>query len=269
MQPFGRASVARHRSSSSYDQSIAARRVAWRSTAPRRPPASTLESAIESLEELRRCSSRSRGLLPVRWPSGTPSRRWQTSTTAAALPGVKCKSAFTWRVRSTNKRTASVLRRRSMSSSGSPDCHRRQGDQLLAVDPHSLPACGQHDHVLSIHVRCGSPVGRQDRGGARSCRGRSSSCLGRSAFRSASPPEASLRGWSAGAPPPPRSCHPRDRAPGPGRRTTPHRDTEVTRRPRPAMPSGSYRRRPHPVIVTTREFAQVRQRPSQLRPLAR
>ena len=51
---------------------------------------------------------------------GTPSRRWQISTTARALLSVSAKSALTCRARSTKRLTASVVTRRSMSSPGSP-----------------------------------------------------------------------------------------------------------------------------------------------------
>ena len=64
--------------------------------------------------------------------SGTPSRRWQISTTERALLRVKAKSALTCRARSTNKLMASVRRRRSMSSLGSPTA---SGGSAISCSP--------------------------------------------------------------------------------------------------------------------------------------
>ena len=64
--------------------------------------------------------------------SGTPSRRWQISTTARALLSVSAKSALTRRARSTNKLTASVCTRRSMSSPGSPTA---SGGSAISCSP--------------------------------------------------------------------------------------------------------------------------------------
>ena len=64
--------------------------------------------------------------------SGTPSRRWQTSTTARALLPVKAKSALTCRARSTNRLMASARRRRSMSSPGSPTA---SGGSAISCSP--------------------------------------------------------------------------------------------------------------------------------------
>ena len=110
---------------------MAARRVAWRSTAPRRAPANTwnLRSrrwrSSAGLIAMTRAAANSMA-------SGTPSRRWQASTTERALLLVKAKSALTCRARSTNKLMASARRRRSTSSLGSPTA---SGGSAISCSP--------------------------------------------------------------------------------------------------------------------------------------
>ena len=128
-----------------------------------------LESAVESLREFGG-AERDHPAAASSMASGTPSRRWQISTTARELLSVSAKSAFTCRARSTKRLTASVVcqvdlsrrRERRLPSGGKCDqsVHRRP------PGPHGWwPARRRRD----TPVRSVSPVGRPRRPRARSC----------------------------------------------------------------------------------------------------
>ena len=82
--------------------------------------------------------------------SGTPSRRWQASTTERALLRAKSEvrldlsGPFDEQIDGVGTQNAvDVL-------AGLTNRQRRQRDQLFAVDRHAFPACGQHYHTGTL-----------------------------------------------------------------------------------------------------------------------
>ena len=129
--------------SRSYDQSIAARRVACRSTAPRSPPASRRKRWSSRCAS---CAGLKTGILAAASSnaSGIPSSRRTTSATADAFSSVTLKSALTACARSTKTRTASLSATTSQFV-GVGHAERWHGHDVLTRKSQAFAARREHD----------------------------------------------------------------------------------------------------------------------------
>ena len=101
--------------------------------------------------------------------SGTPSRRWQMSTTARELLSLSAKSALTCRARSTNRLIASVCISRSMSSPGCTGLQRGKCKQSARRRSPVLHGWWPAPRRRGTSALCGSRAGPPSRAHARSC----------------------------------------------------------------------------------------------------
>ena len=174
--------------------------------------------------------------------NATPSRCVHTATTSARLVASTVKSALTAWARSANRRTAShSLPRLSAAFVGEPQT--RDHQYLLSGDVETLAAGSQHPHprhAASIATTTQPPPAAD----ARSCP-TPPRAPGRAGTRPGVLQLSPDRALTGTLPLRRREQHP-DRAPPPAHRATRHPETEATRRPRPATPSGSCRPRPPP-----------------------
>ncbi len=169
--------------------------------------------------------------------SGTPSRRWQISTTARALLSVSAKSALTCRARSTNRLTASVCTRRSMSSSGSPTA---SGGSAISCSPSiAMPSrlvasttTPGHSRSMRVTSRATAPSTCSQLSST------NSSCFWASISTKRVLERLSAPVGQIGISPPPPRRRRRDRAPGPTRPAKPRPGSGAARRRRPECQAG-------------------------------